>query len=89
MRWPPENQNAGLAPRVGRELAIESWKPLDNPFLAVDQVLITAVPVGVWWRLKALSPVGTVEMPSIFSNRLETLGAGVLLARQCRGAVLP
>lgn len=30
MRALPENRNAGLAPGVGRELVIESWKPIDS-----------------------------------------------------------
>ena len=90
MRAPPENRNARLAPGVGRELAIESWKLLDSPFPAANQVLITAVPVGMRWRLKALDHVGGVDMlPAVFHNRLEALGAGVLLARQCRGTLLP
>ena len=51
--------------------------------------LLTAIPCGRRWRLKALSPRGSVELPSIFSNRLEALGACVLLAEQCRGRVIP
>ena len=51
--------------------------------------LITAVPAGTEWRLKAIGPDGTVALGTIFSNRLEALGAGVLLAERCGGRVLP
>ena len=51
--------------------------------------LITAVPAGTEWRLKAIGPDGTVALGTIFSNRLEALGAGVLLAKRCGGRVLP
>ena len=51
--------------------------------------LITAVPAGTEWRLKAIGPDGTVALGTIFSNRLEALGAGVLLAERWGGRVLP
>ena len=51
--------------------------------------LITAVPAGTEWRLKAIGPDGTVALGTIFSNRLEALGAGVLVAERCGGRVLP
>ena len=51
--------------------------------------LITAVPAGTEWRLKAIGPDGTVALGTIFSNRLEALGAGVLVAERCGGKVLP
>ena len=50
--------------------------------------LITAVPAGAEWRLKAIEPDGTVALGTIFSNRLEALGAGVLVAERCGGRVL-
>ena len=51
--------------------------------------LITAIPAGTEWRLKAIGPDGTIALGTIFSNRLEALGAGVLLAKRCGGRVLP
>jgi hypothetical protein len=51
--------------------------------------LLTAIPCGKRWRLKTLGSRATVELPAIFHNRLEALGACVLLAKQCGGRVIP
>ena len=52
-------------------------------------LIVTAIPTGRRWRLKALGPDGAVALPDIFRNRLEALGAGVLLAEHCGARVVP
>lgn len=59
-------------------------KPLDHSGL-----IVTAIPAGRKWRLKALSPSGSVKLPDIFASRLEALGGAVMLASQCGGRVIP
>jgi len=52
--------------------------------------IITAIPAGRKWRLKTLSPRGdSVNLPDIFTTRLEALGGAVMLASQCGARVLP
>ena len=52
--------------------------------------ILTAIPAGPRWRMKALASNGDVELlPAVFSNRLEALGACILLAGQCGGEVRP
>ena len=51
--------------------------------------IVTAIPAGRNWRLKAVGPSGSIKLPDIFSNRLEALGGAVLLANQCGARVIP
>jgi hypothetical protein len=63
-----------------------------SPFKQIadrKQVLLTAIPVSKQWRMKAVSGDESIYLPGIFRNRLEALGACVLLARQCGGEVVP
>lgn len=60
-----------------------------NDAAIVSGPIVTAIPAGLKWRLKALGPDGTVELPDVFHNRLEALGACVLLSEQCGGRVIP
>ena len=50
---------------------------------------ITAVPVGKWWRIKAVSQGGETTLLGQFDGRLPALGAAVLLAEQVGGRVVP
>jgi hypothetical protein len=92
-RAPPdaENRNAAGASRgVGKNgLAGRSDSQLLKPNSDADQVVFTAVPRGLAWQVKALSPNGDVSRHGRFNGRLEALGACVLLARQCGGEVRP
>lgn len=52
--------------------------------------VLTAIPAGQRWRMKALASNGNVELlPAVFNNRLEALGACVLLANRCGAEVRP
>ena len=63
---------------------------LDTKFgVAKKGVTLTAVPAAAKWRMKAVSEGEAVHLPGIFHNRLEALGACVILAQQCRGRVVP
>lgn len=85
----PKRQNARREPGAGNEVAVEIGPSKDTQQLRLDQVLVTAIPAGERWRLKAVSSCGSVNLPPIFGNRLEALGAGVLIANQCGGRVVP
>ena len=62
---------------------------LDTRFGVAEQgVVLTAVPAAEKWRMKAVSEGGAIHLPGIFRNRLEALGACVLLAQQCGGKVV-
>ena len=56
---------------------------------ATHLVLLTAIPEGMFWRCKAVGCRGSVALAPIFNNRLEALGACVLLAREHGGRVIP
>ena len=51
--------------------------------------ILTPVPAGQRWRLKSLNGEAVELLPAIFASRLEALGAGVLLARQCDAELVP
>ena len=51
--------------------------------------VLTAVPVGRAWRIKAIAQSGEITLLGRFDGRLAALGAGVLLAERCGGRVLP
>ena len=85
----PERQNAQRQPGAGNKVTIEIGPSDNTQLLRLDQVLVTAIPAGVRWRLKTVSSYGSISLPPIFSNRLEALGAGVLVANQCGGRVVP
>jgi hypothetical protein len=53
------------------------------------QGVITAIPAGRHWRIKAQSDNGDVAVLGLFSGRLEALGAAVLLARNTGAEVVP
>jgi hypothetical protein len=51
--------------------------------------VLTAIPVGPrHWRVKTLA-AGQVELFGLFDNRLQALGAAVLLAARVHGRVVP
>ena len=83
----PERQNARREPGAGNK-AIEMGPSVNTQLLQLHQVLVTAIPEGVRWRLK-LSSCGSLNPPPISGNRLEAPGAGVLVANQCGGRVVP
>jgi hypothetical protein len=56
---------------------------LNNPYL------LTAVPTGTRWCVKAIGPNGTVQLFGRFDGRLPALGAAVLLAEQVGAQVVP
>jgi len=91
MRAPRKNRNAGLAPRVGKELALDSWKPLDSRSCPdIQAALFTAIPIGVHaWTVKAVSPDGNETRLGKFDGRLPALGAAVLMAAHAEGRVCP
>jgi hypothetical protein len=51
--------------------------------------ILTAIPVGRTWRVKAIAQSGEATLLGSFDSRLAALGAGVLLAHRCGGTVLP
>ena len=55
----------------------------DNP-----QVL-TAVPIGTRWCVKALSPDGEVALLGKFDSRLIALGAALIISEQTGGRAVP
>ena len=61
----------------------------DSLPIATLQILLTAIPEGTFWRCKAVGCGGSVALAPIFANRLEALGACVLLAREHGGRVVP
>jgi hypothetical protein len=55
-----------------------------------SRVIITAIPAGQDWRLKAIGPDGAIKLSAdLFRNRLEALGACVLVAQRCGARLLP
>ena len=90
----PKNRNApGMSRGVGKDdLAGRSRNYLHRPDPDADQVpLFTAVPANQrWWRVKAVSCNGDVALfPHLFANRLEALGAAVMVAHRRGARVLP
>lgn len=51
-------------------------------------LILTAVPVGKLWRVKALD-ASRVDLFGVFSSRLEALGAATLFAAHVGGRVVP
>jgi hypothetical protein len=51
--------------------------------------ILTAVPAGEQWRVKAIDSHGGVALLGIFPGRLEALGAAVLVAHNCGARVVP
>lgn len=55
-----------------------------------DRPIITAIPRGKLWGLKAISPSGEmVILSGVYRNRMAALGKAVLFAEQCGGQVVP
>ena len=92
MQRPPKQKSArggGPGTLLENKTAVKITHQKDNPSTATHQVLVTAIPAGEYWRLKAVSSCGSIRLPAIFGNRLEALGAGVLVANHCGGRVVP
>jgi len=92
MRRPPKNQTAPVAGRGGgdRHTGSSIRDLVHKPILPASQEpTFTAVPLGTSWQVKCLSPNGDIAYRGCFDDRLRSLGAGVLLAKQCGGKVLP
>jgi len=70
---------------MGDLLTFERYRKASD----LSGLTVTAIPSGRNWQLKAFGPSGSVRLPDIFTSRLEALGAGVLLAGQCGGRVIP
>jgi hypothetical protein len=51
--------------------------------------VLTAVPIGTRWRVKAINQSGDVALVGAFEGRLSALGAAVLLAEQLGAQVVP
>jgi hypothetical protein len=51
--------------------------------------IITAIPHGLKWGVKIVSPSGSVNLPDIFHSRLEALGGAAMIAGRCNARVLP
>ena len=51
--------------------------------------ILTAIPVGRKWCIKAIAKDGEITLLGYFEGRLATLGAAVLLSLQCCGRVVP
>ena len=62
---------------------------LPNPNALENQAIVTAIPAGRRWRVKAISGAGDVTLLGVFDGRLAALGAAVLLAEQAGGRVVP
>lgn len=51
--------------------------------------IVTAIPVGRDWCVKAISPDGEALLLGRFGGRLSALGAGVLLAARAGARIVP
>ena len=51
--------------------------------------IVTAIPAGRNWRIKAIGRDGETVLLGRFDGRLAALGACVLLAKQCSGVAVP
>ena len=51
--------------------------------------VLTAVPVGPSWRVKAIAQGGEITLLGRFDGRLAALGAALLLSAQCGGRAVP
>jgi hypothetical protein len=98
MNAPPKRTAPGASRRGGNVVALDVWKrPLDKPthrhnqLLPKDVIVLTAIPRGAaTWSVKAISPDGNCAvLPGVHPNRLQALGAALLLAQQVRGEVVP
>ena len=51
--------------------------------------IVTAIPIGRDWRVKAISPDGKTLLLGRFGGRLSALGAGALFAARTGGQIAP
>lgn len=83
----------GIGSGAKRKLTMNLFNKIQIDFqlLPSSGLLLTAVPAGSRWCLKAVDTGAgsTVRLPDCFGSRLEALGAGVLLAQHCNGRVIP
>jgi hypothetical protein len=66
-----------------RSLAAETTGANDTPSI------LTAIPSGRFWRVKAVHGKTVELLPAVFSNRLTALIAAARLAEHCGARVLP
>lgn len=55
----------------------------------VSSPIFTAIPIGLAWCVKVISPVGEETRLGRFNDRMHALGAAALLAAQVEGQVWP
>src|SRR5688500_3501623 len=78
--------------RLGGAVSVQADTKTAVDFQAPrGRVLLTAIQRGVaTWLVKTISPDGDVAvLPGVHPNRLQALGAAVLVARRCQGEVVP
>ena len=85
MQWPPDSRKARAGiPGLENASAFYKSQNLDS-----EQGILTVIPVGEGWCIKALYAKGEVIRFGSFDSRLEALGAAVLLAEHLGARVVP
>ncbi len=86
------NNSSSLAAKTAGTVAPTIWQgslTAGQVRARRSQAILTPVPAGQRWRLKSLHGEAVELLPAVFASRLEALGAGVLLARQCDAELVP
>ena len=89
MRWPPDSEKAGLAPRLDDGLAeITGGRFYISSAASHQEPVFTASPNGRHWQIKIVAADGDVARLGNFHDRLTALGSALLMSARVGGRAI-